>query len=107
MFFQYSIFTLLTFSVFLLKRYRPHFYNCTECGDKCKVLYMSVFNIRVVPLFFSPFVKVGNQFYLLDFLTITSIWLQIVCKGKDNYLFKFYHACQLQKIVIRPYFKVL
>jgi hypothetical protein len=54
---RYSIFTKLTNSVLRSKRYRPHFYNFTEFGDKCKLLFMSAFDIHDVPLLFQPICK--------------------------------------------------
>jgi hypothetical protein len=44
------------------KRYKPHLYNYIESTGKFNALVFSLFDIRVVPRFFSPFAEVPNQF---------------------------------------------
>lgn len=46
------------------------------------MLVFSLFDIRVVPHFFSPFVIGSNQFEIVDLLTFTAVRLQVLARTK-------------------------
>jgi hypothetical protein len=48
------------------------------------VLVFKLFDIRVVPHFFSPFAEGSNQFQRVDLVGVSALELQMVCKGKDK-----------------------